>query len=336
MKNFAAAVLILGITSNARAIQWAKGYAPPRATAKSVGAQPPRLLYYGGRVISNVKVYAVFWGDAVSAETKEKIGPFYENVLDSGYIDWLREYDTVGINAVDGRKGTDQRIGRGVYGGAITIRPFNPAKEVTNDMIRRELEEQIAARVLPAPDENTLYMIYYPTEITVALGPYRSCQTTCAYHDGFISKSGAPIYFGNMAACPADSKCRWVKDSAFDSVTISSSHELVEAVTDTIPGVYCIDDPSKCPAYPQAWNTTDGDEIADLCDSPAGRFYSSVTGHGVKSVVVQQWDNAANACNPGPWTQQPAQMPDANALSRQKSVAEKLAPARVLTAAESF
>ena len=82
-----------------------RGEDPARVTAGP-------LAYYGGRVISNVKVYAVNWEPNVNAEVKAGIGAFYQAVTNSAYFDWLSEYDTVGKNGIDGQPGSNQRVGR--------------------------------------------------------------------------------------------------------------------------------------------------------------------------------------------------------------------------------
>src|SRR5262249_41764676 len=79
----------------------------------------------------------------------------------------------------------------------------------------------------------------------------------------------------------------------FENLTIVSSHEALEAVTDPFPT------PGDKPAYPQAWNTNDGQEIADLCQSQSG----TVTGHGLTSKVSGEWDNKSSSCLSGPWSQ---------------------------------
>ena len=66
------------------------------------------LLYYGGPVISNVKVISVFWGSNVDPTVTAKIGGFYAAITDSPYFDWLGEYNT-NITAQGGSKGTNQK-----------------------------------------------------------------------------------------------------------------------------------------------------------------------------------------------------------------------------------
>lgn len=288
--SFVAAVLFLGFSSAAQAaphgILWARGKAPSSGV-KLAGAG--KLLYYGGPVIANAKVYAVFWGNGVDSEIKEKIGPFYANIMDSTYLDWLSEYDT-SLAAVDGRQGTNQHIGRGSYAGAITISPANTSTDLTDAMIQAELEAQVAAGKLPAPSDDTLYMINFPAGTNISIDGQRSCQSFCAYHEGFKAKSGAAVYYGVLPVCGGFG-CGG--GSAFDNLCSAASHEAIEAVTDPFPT------PGDKPAYPQAWNTNDGQEIADLC---VGNN-STVSGHGTTSTVQQLWDNNTNSCAAGPWSQ---------------------------------
>jgi len=258
-----------------------------RGQGRLHAASGGNLLYYGGPVIEHAKVYAVFWGDTVDSETKDKIGPFFSNILDSAYMDWLSEYDT-SLPAVDGRAGTKQHIGRGSYAGAITIKPLNQGADLTDAMLQQELDAQIAAGKLPPSDANTLYMLYFPAGISISIEAQKSCETFCAYHEGFTSqRSGAPVYYGVMPVCGGWG-CGF--GGKFDALTAVSAHECIEAVTDPFPT------PGDKPAYPQAWNTSGGEEIADLCTSS-----SKVTGHGLTSTVSQLWDNKTGACNPGPW-----------------------------------
>ncbi|MDE1976552.1 MAG: hypothetical protein KGI84_04745 [Elusimicrobia bacterium] len=260
------------------------GFAPEFPPLDFTAAKPQLVRYYGGPVISHARVYAVFWGPGVASRTRAKIGPFYANILNSGYLDWLSEYNT-SVMAVDGRSGTGQTIGRGSYAGATAIAPENKSKTLTDGMIRKELSAQISAGHLPPADADTLYMIYFPADVSVTLPDGSlSCQDFEGYHEGFVSKSGAPVYYGVFPDC----------GTGFDDLDVTSSHETLEAITDPFPTV------GTRPAYPQAWNSAAGDEIADLCD---GVNASYVTGAaGLVSDVEPGWSDLANACNMGPWT----------------------------------
>src|SRR5512142_458204 len=57
------------------------------------GACDPNTMlqfeYFGGKVIPNAKIYAVFWTSTVDATTTSQIGGFYQGLTNSGWMDWL-------------------------------------------------------------------------------------------------------------------------------------------------------------------------------------------------------------------------------------------------------
>jgi hypothetical protein len=293
---FAALVALVLVASTASAaphgIYWAQGARPVVLNADKTSSGGG-LQYYGGPVISHPKVYAVFWGDNIDSETQSKIGPFFTNMLDSTYMDFIKEYNT-NITAVDGRQGTNQTLNRGTYAGSITISPVNTSSSLSDADVQHELDGQIASGKLPAPSDDSLYMIYFPSGVSISIEGSQSCSSFCAYHEGFKSaKTGASIYYGVMPVCGFG--CG-VAGSTFDSMSVVSSHECMEAITDPFPT------PGDKPAYPQAWNDAGGQEIGDLCQ----QGNSTVTGHGITSAVQWEYDNSIQGCNQGPWTQQAA------------------------------
>jgi hypothetical protein len=62
------------------------------APASCAAGFPCHMLYYGGHVIPNAKVYVINWTAGVSAGGD--LGAFYDAVTNSTYLDWLNEYDT--------------------------------------------------------------------------------------------------------------------------------------------------------------------------------------------------------------------------------------------------
>jgi len=208
------------------------------------------MEYFGGSVFSQVKVVSVIWGPNVNSQTVADIGGFLTAVVNSTYVDQLSIYDT-DLKGVNGHKGTDQTIARGTYIGQVQITPKDKSLKLTDKAIRKELAYQISQGVLPANDLNTLYMTYFPADITITLGKAVSCQSFGAYHEAVSSKvTPSNIFYGVMPDCGED----------FNELTIVSSHEFAEATTDNIPT------PGTNPKYPQAWNTSDGYEIGDLCE----------------------------------------------------------------------
>ncbi|MGI9170606.1 MAG: hypothetical protein ACR2FH_10620, partial [Caulobacteraceae bacterium] len=114
-------------------------------------------------------------------------------------------------------------------------------------------------------------------------GGSRSCVAFGAYHSA-VSSTVTPdnVFYGVMPDC----------GGGFSTLTSVSSHEFGEAVTDAIPT------PGSHPAYPQAWNTVDGFEIGDLCESRHG----TLTGGGESYTVQEMFTNSTNACATGNFT----------------------------------
>ncbi len=260
----------------------------PGTSAPIVSAPNQLLTYWGGRVISNVHVIAVNWGPSVNTTLKNGIGGFYTAITNSVYMDWLAEYDTFGLNGQDGAKGSGQRIGRGTFGGSVTITPSLTPTSIIDDQIGVELAAQLNAGKLPAPvtdaagNVNSIYMFDFPPGVTISLGSDQSCVKFGAYHSTIVYK-GLSVPYGVHPDC----------GFGFNTSTSIHSHELVEAITDTEVGLV----PSSVAtiARPSAWYwySTDKNqgEIGDICESGSSSD-TVVAGY----TVQKQWSNSRGAC----------------------------------------
>lgn len=258
----------------------------------SASAQPSHLAYYGGSVLANVKIVSVIWGSAVDPATVSGIGGFYAAVTNSTYMDWLSEYDTT-IHAIDGRQGTSQHIGRGSFLTQVQINPKKIKGKISDTQIRAELAAQIAANNLPAPDSNTLYMVHFPKTITITQGSGRaaatSCKQFCAYHNSFLNNS-AQVNYGvlpDLGANGCQNGCGTL--DTFSNLTVTASHELTEAITDSGVGLAT----GNGPSFPMGWYDQNNGEIGDICASTAGKIQN---GKGVTYSVQGEWSNARNGC----------------------------------------
>ena len=237
------------------------------------------MLYYGGPVIASVKVVVVIWGDGVAKTTTSQIAPYFKGMVNSTYVDQLVQYST-NITGVNGHPGTDQTITRGTFHGKFKIVPINTSKNLTDKEIRKELKAQIAAGALPPASLNSLYMIYFPPDISISLGSLKSCVAFGAYHEAVSpTVTHSNIFYGVMPDC----------GGGFNAATIVSSHEFAEAITDAIPT------PGTHPAYPQAWNTVNGSEIGDLCEGDITTLTAGAEVYQVQEVFT----NNTNACGTG-------------------------------------
>jgi hypothetical protein len=261
-------------------------YQTPEQMQRS-GRVPPHLgatgemEYFGGSVFSNVKVVSVIWGSSVNQQTVSGMPGFLSAIVNSTYVDQMSVYDT-NIKGVH-HKGTNQTIGRGTFVSQVQITPKNQGTQLTDKMVQKEIEYQIGQGVLPMNDLNTLYMIYFPKNVTITLAGLTSCVQFGAYHFA-TSKKVTPsnIFYGVMPDC----------GYTFNDHTIISSHEYAEATTDNIPT------PGSNPKYPQAWNNSTGYEVGDLCEGTQGQLTAGKTTYYVQEIYL----NNLAGCGTGNFT----------------------------------
>jgi len=101
-------------------------------TLASAHGNPPTsplssdVKYFGGRVISNVKIVEISWGASVDSNYMTQLQGFYTAIVKSPFVDWMTEYDTIGLTGfADLQPGSNQHIGRGSFIGNVVITPAN-------------------------------------------------------------------------------------------------------------------------------------------------------------------------------------------------------------------
>jgi hypothetical protein len=268
------------------------------------------LTYYGGRVVSNMHVVQVLWGTGTAGggngqfltqvrnTTTPSLATFYQQVLNSAYVDWLTEYNTDIID-FGGGQGTNQSIGHGSFVTQVAITPSDTSNPIDDTAIQTELTNQIAAGHLPAPttdaagNNNTYYAVFFPHGMSITQGGSGSCVAGgfCAYH-GTIAASGSvgEIYYGVHPDMQSGSGCDTGCGSGatpFDNYTSVASHEMVETITDPEVGLATIFAP------PLAWYDNNNGEIGDICNAQQG----SIVGADSHTYTVQkEFSNTANDC----------------------------------------
>jgi hypothetical protein len=266
-----------------------------KARAKNP-AKPPHLTYYGGRVISNVKIVAVWWGSGVTQEVQTRLPEFYADFTASPMFDWLSEYDTTATALqADGItvKGTGQHIGKGSFIRAAAITPKATGNPITDEQIQAELTAQIKAKALPAPDHDTLYMFHFAPGQKIKQGKSVSCADFCAYHG--TTKDN--VFYGVMPDEGPGSTCEKGCGNAdpIGNTTASAAHEIFEAVTDAQVGLI----KGNAVRAPMAWYDSHRDasgseyaEIGDICSD----YEAPLKTAGRTWTVQKMWSNKANGC----------------------------------------
>jgi uncharacterized repeat protein (TIGR01451 family) len=269
-------------------------------------------------VISQVHVVAVFWGANVNTAITGTgaIDQFFTDITASRYFDLLTEYSTAGVTGVGVPPiSSNQLINRGVFDVKVTITPqlcgsasvASPCS-VTDLQVQQELARQINSGVLPQPvadtqgNINSFYMIYFPPGVSINAGGALSCVQFCAYH----SNTDTPVTprlvpygvlpdFAPPSACAAG--CG--RNSLFQNVTMVTSHELSEAVTDALVGSAPANNVPPLAWYdpdPAPGTTSDLGEIGDICNGQA----VTVTAGGHSYVVQQEFSNLTGFCESAP------------------------------------
>jgi hypothetical protein len=229
------------------------------------------VTYHGGAVLSNVQVQALYLGsDWVNNSTyntqSHNLDSFLGNVVNSSYMDMLgNAYGSrnvlpggkVGSSSLPGTTSVTPAIGRGnAYAGGYWNVPINKTQYLSDSTIQTDLVAAIDTGMLQGPGSlgsNNLYVVYVEDNVAVdgtavpGVGG-TSVSKFLGYHAAFGSTLFSPGYTYSAdihyavipypgGSIPLSSGTvantgPWSWLNAQDSMTLSTSHELAEAVTD--------------------------------------------------------------------------------------------------------
>jgi len=160
-------------------------------------------------------------------------------------------------------------IGSGSYRSSTILENPPPISPVVQDsQIQALLQQEIANGSLPMPTANSLYFVYLPPAIAVQNSEGTSCENFCGYHDRVTSQ----LFYAVMPYLDC-SGCSGGLD-IFAALTVASSHELCEAITDPIPG--------------SGWYDDTNGEIGDIC--------AWQTKQVANYTVQKEWSNQQQTC----------------------------------------
>ncbi len=264
--------------------------AVPLLLVGSTAGAATTFHYYGGNVVSNARVVQVSWGSTVPAATQTGLQAFYPAILNSPYLDWVSEYSTVGLNGFgDGLPGSNQRMGRGTYGGLYTITPALTGATLAYADIEAELVAQISAGHLPAPTfdwqgiANTVYMVDFPPGVTIDYQGNLSCQIFCSIA-ATLTIGGKHVGVGlipDVTTGPCATGCG-NGSTSFDVVTQIHSYELLDVITSAeLPLATNV-------TRPIGWYADQVGGIADACSAKGAQ----VAGYWVE----KGWSIRENNC----------------------------------------
>jgi hypothetical protein len=231
---------------------------------------PPLIVRSpGGPVLSSPKVTQVFFANDDPAVTAQ-LSDFGGKITQSSYFGALSEY---GVSA--GSTLPDIHLMETTSG------------TTTDAQIQVWLSQKLSGSnpgpKFPAPDANTVFIIYYPAEVSISLGGPTSCIQFGAYHSSITLSSGHVAY----VVVPRCSTYHGL--SGIDATTAAVSASLADAVTDPYP-----QDTPAWATYDDAhafWAlAANGSELADECALEPSSF---VKLPDLAYTVQRVWSNKA-------------------------------------------
>ena len=210
------------------------------------------MVYGNDRLLLAPKIVTVTFPNEAKASTFEAFGDL---------ITTTHWWDEVAAGYCDK---SNVCIGHGTNGGHVHVSTA-AAKTYTDSTtpgdastIKDFIKAHVADGSFPAPDDNTLYVIYFPTGSTISMknGTQNasSCQQFGGYHNNVQIGSVQAAY----AIIPQCSALLGI------NVTTAASHEIIEAATDPLVGDttangYYMDQTRD------AWLAVGAGEVGDVC-----------------------------------------------------------------------
>lgn len=254
------------------------GSAPPW-TGPAAHPAMPHVVDYGGPVLSSPAIQpVVFAGDAMQGD----IATFTAGIGHSAY--WAAVGHEYGVGATRGLP-------------VAVANEVAPAS-VTDAQVQAWITAKITSGLLPEPDGNTIYAVFYPASTTITAAAGTSCTSFYGYHGQSTSASGAAYVY---AVLP---RCHNAVHTDLENVTNSLSHELIEGSTNpwfaTAPAYASVD-----PAH-AVWAIATGGstEIGDMCVLMSGAGYYQPP--DLPYAVQRMWSNAAAAASHDPCVPAPS------------------------------
>ena len=210
------------------------------------------LIDHGGSEMSNAQFRAIYWNASVADSTQTSLG--YATIKDQMNAFVNAFADTMNYS---GSPTSDYSIVQ-QYGSSNPISALlpnagfrvdtQPAKSKIADTGIQSYLATLFTSGAETPSASTLYGVYFPAGMKVQLQGGMSCSSFCGYHSHFTYNGMLIKYavfpYTNCAACSVTGK------SVADILTIVTSHEIREAVTD---------------ALGTAWYDSAGYEADDKC-----------------------------------------------------------------------
>jgi hypothetical protein len=270
MKKLAVLALLAGCGDNAVHEAPDAGVDAPPPWAEAVPSSVPQLISLGGVVLDQPKVQPIFFAnDPLQAQVEQ----FLTALGPSDY--WHVTSEEYGV-------------------GPLAVLPSivtTDAPPATDDALPGWVDQHV-----PTPDPETIYAIFLGDGVVLQGQDGNSCEAYGAFHD----ESPKGVVYALMPRCEPSTQFDHAQ-TKLDELTISTSHELLEAATD--PHVETTPAYGEVDADHAVWGIVPGAEDGDFCE-----YLDSAYIRGVGDFMVQRaWSNKAakaglDPCVPAPAT----------------------------------
>jgi hypothetical protein len=185
------------------------------------------LKYQGGRILTEIRPMALWaevtWSDGTESvwDTASDlcwIDQFFRDILDSSYLQAVSQTFSVAGKTI----GAGQFLGTSGLG----IKPPGLKGQLPDSDIQLALQDAVINGLLPWPSEDTCYFIFIPSDAIVLWDGGQSQKDFGGYHNYSVTRDGRILLYCVIAPSNGGDQ---------DVLTESTSHELVEAITDPDP-----------------------------------------------------------------------------------------------------
>ncbi|HJZ73575.1 MAG TPA: hypothetical protein VKE51_17655 [Vicinamibacterales bacterium] len=230
------------------------------------------LVNHGGRQIPFAGFFAIYWNGTVASTAGSQGQPNLRSEVQS----FVTSFSTSADYSIITQYGAADAISPVLAWAGDFVDSRAPQGSFSDSKVRSYIASLFNSGVVAA-DASTVYGVYFPSGMKITMQGGASCSAFCGYH-GHFAYNGKDIKYAvfpytDCRACSLPGK------AVADMLTIVTSHEVREAVTD--PDL-------------DAWFDAAGYEADDKC--AWHNLYQTASGH---FWVQPEYSNGLSG-NPGP------------------------------------
>jgi hypothetical protein len=187
----------------------------------SYGSVPGLLSDHGGSVVSNAAFQPIFYNGATAASLQSGIDAFVNNFSNSD----------PGMTVITQYSKTGNAISAALTHAADFVDNKPAPRRISDSGVQSYLTGLFNAGSVSA-NNHTVYGVYLPQGTVSTAGSSRSCTSYCGYHSSYTYNGITILYavlpYNDCSGCSLSGK------TVVDMMTIVTSHEIREAITDPV------------------------------------------------------------------------------------------------------